>query len=108
MIGRPTTKSGMQDLAKQTRNGPDRADVGGGAPGAGIYDNTAAGDSTADGSDRGKYRKNPHPARQGFWENFYFRPGKTRATPSSRPRSASRCLHLAPTANVPEGARALA
>src|SRR5688572_29393547 len=42
---------------------------------AGFYYNTAA-VIDADGSYIGKYRKNHIPHTSGFWEKFFFKPGK--------------------------------
>lgn len=73
---------------------------------AGIYYNTAA-VIDADGSYLGKYRKTHIPQVAGFWEKFYFKPGKSN-WPVFNTRYCKLGVYICYDRHFPEGWRALA
>jgi N-carbamoylputrescine amidase len=72
---------------------------------SGVYYNTAA-VIDADGTYRGKYRKNHIPQVQGFWEKFFFKPGNL-GYPAFDTAFGRIGVSICYDRHFPEGARAL-
>ena len=73
---------------------------------SGVYYNTAA-VIDADGSYLGKYRKSHIPQVAGFWEKFYFKPGRSN-WPVFQTRYCKLGVYICYDRHFPEGWRALA
>ncbi len=73
---------------------------------AGVYYNTAA-VIDADGEYLGKYRKTHIPQVAGFWEKFFFKPGKSN-WPVFQTRYCKLGVYICYDRHFPEGWRALA
>lgn len=73
---------------------------------SGVYYNTAA-VIDADGTYLGKYRKSHIPQVAGFWEKFYFKPGRSN-WPVFRTRYCKLGVYICYDRHFPEGWRALA